>query len=270
MPAIDVLFSIRGLRKALWKFWYPFLTRRTGDRGVLFLNYAYEEEPPLGLPLAPADEPDRGCIQLYHHVASQADLSGKEVLEVGCGHGGGASFVKRTLRPRRMTGLDLNPDGIALCRSRHAVEGLDFKEGDAEALPFPDASFDAVLNVESSHCYPDFPRFLSEVARVLKPGGVFLYADFRFRDGLAAWEAALAGAPLAAAKVRDITPHVLRGMDMNSDRSQTLIVRLLPRFMHNLARDFAGVRGSRIYKAMKEGEVVYRSFLFEKPRPAGA
>jgi fatty-acid O-methyltransferase len=57
--------------------------------------------------------------------------------------------------------------------------GLDFVQGDAQNLHFPDQSFDAVINVEGSHIYPNFERFLGEVARVLRPGGHFLYADFR-------------------------------------------------------------------------------------------
>ena len=133
----------------------------------------------MGLPLAASDEPNRYGIQLYHRTATQADLSGKQVLEVSCGHGGGASYLVRTLRPASYTGLDLNADGIAFCRKRHNLPGLDFVHGDAESLPFADESFDAVINVEASHGYPDFPRFLAEVARVLRPGGHFLYADFR-------------------------------------------------------------------------------------------
>jgi SAM-dependent methyltransferase len=50
-------------------------------------------------------------------------------------------------------------------------------QGDAEALPFDDGSFDAVINVESSHNYPDLAKFLSEVARVLRPGGHFSHVD---------------------------------------------------------------------------------------------
>ena len=68
-------------------------------------------------------------------------------------------------------------------------------QGDAQNLPFPDESFDAVINVEASHIYPNFERFLGEVARVLRPGGHFLYADFRNRDGIPDWEAALAALP---------------------------------------------------------------------------
>jgi len=89
VPAIDYLFSVGWLRRAVWKFWYPLLTRRLRGEDVLFLNYAYGEEPALGIPLAQSDEPNRACIQLYHHVGTQVELTGKRVLEVSCGHGGG-------------------------------------------------------------------------------------------------------------------------------------------------------------------------------------
>jgi SAM-dependent methyltransferase len=264
MPLIDHLLGVGPIRKAIWKLWYPFLTRRLRVEEVLFLNYAFETDPPVGLKLEPADEPNRACIQLYHHVATQVDLTGKRVLEVSCGHGGGASFLTRTLHPAHYTGLDLNPTGIAFCRRRHRVAGLDFVQGDAGNLPFADASFDAVINVEASHCYPDFPRFLAEVARVLRPGGHFLYADFRFNEGLADWEQALAGAPLKQVGTRVINAEVLRGMDINSARSQSLLVRHLPAWMQSLGRDFAGIRGSRIYNALKEDRLSYRSYSFVK------
>lgn len=266
MPLIDHLLANGLVRRAIWKLWYPFLTRRLRNDEVLFLNYAFEEEPPRPLVLDPADEPNRACIQLYHHVATQADLRGKNVLEVSCGHGGGASWLTRTLRPASYTGLDLNPTGIAFCRQRHRVEGLSFTPGDAENLPFPDASFDAVVNVEASHCYPHFPRYLAEVARVLRPGGVLCYADFRFAQGLAEWERDLAGAPLTLRASRMINAEVLRGMNRNSERSTALIVRHLPQWMHGLGRDFAGIRGSRVYAALERGEISYRSYLFEKSR----
>lgn len=270
MPLIDHLFSIGRIRKAVWQLWYPFLTRRLHGEDILFLNYAFEEASPLNLPLDPADEPNRACIQLYHHVGTQVPLAGREVLEVSCGHGGGASYLARTLRPKSYTGLDLNPAGIRFCRERHRVPGLDFVPGDAEKLPFAAASFDAVINVEASHCYPDFPRFLAEVARVLRPGGHFLYADFRFRERWPEWDSALAAAPLLLQHRRNINAEVLRGMDRNSPRSQSLVARHLPRFLHGLGRDFAGTRGSRIYHALTRGELAYRSFCFVRPAPVSA
>jgi len=262
MAFIDHLFSIGPIRKAIWQLWYPYLTRRLRRDEVLFLNYAFETDPPLNLPLSADDEPNRACIQLYHHVATQLELAGQRVLEVSCGHGGGASYLTRTLRPSRYTGLDLNRTGIEFCRRRHQVDDLDFLPGDAQELPFADHTFDVVINVEASHCYPDFPRFLAEVARVLRPGGHFLYADFRFASALAEWEQALASAPLRMLHSRIINPEVLRGMDGNSARSEELIVRHLPAFMHSLGRDFAGIRGSRVYTALQQGALSYRSYCF--------
>lgn len=261
---LERLFSIPRVRRFIWQMWYPFLTRRLREEDVLFLNYAFETDPPVGLPLTPEDEPNRACIQLYHHVASQVDLQNKEVLEVSCGHGGGASWITRHLGPVSYTGLDLNPEGIAFCRNRHQVKGLTFVQGDAQKLPFGDGSLDAVINVEASHCYPDFAAFLHEVARVLKPGGHFLYADFRFSDQMAEWEAAIAAAPLEIIRQRDISSEVLRGMEGNAERSTALIVNRLPGFLHSLGRDFAGIPGARVHAALQRGDLCYRSYCFRK------
>ena len=265
MPFIDHLFAIGPIRKGIWKIWYPFLTRRLHGDDVIFLNYAFETDPPLDIPLAPEYEPDRACIQLYHHVGTQVNFQRKDVLEVSCGHGGGASYLTRTLKPAKYTGLDLNPAGIKFCKNRHQAEGLDFIQGDAQNLPFPADTFDAVINVEASHCYPNLPRFLAEVARVLKPGGYFLYADFRFSEDIAKWEAVLESAPLKLKQMRDISDEVLRGMECNSDRSVALLDRKLPKFLHSLGRDFAGVKDSRIYNALLERQLAYRSYSFRKP-----
>jgi len=264
MSLLERLFAIGAIRKAIWQLWYPFLTRRLRGEEVLFLNYAFETDPPVGLSLTAEDEPNRACIQLYHHVATQVGLLGKDMLEVSCGHGGGASWITRTLQPASYTGLDLNPTGIAFCQRRHQVPGLTFVQGDAQRLSFADGSLDAVINVEASHCYPDFPGFLNEVARVLRPGGHFLYADFRFRDDWAEWESAITAAPLRMVKTRDIREEVLRGMDANAARSEALICQRLPSFLHSLGRDFAGLPGSRVYEALKAGELSYRSWCLQK------
>ena len=179
----------RKIGQSIQKPFYRYLTRHLDD-DVLFLNWAYEEDPPLALPLQATDEPSRYPIQLYHATATQAgELAGKRVLEVGCGRGGGASYVTRALRPASYVGLDLNKAGIEFCHRRHQLPGLEFVHGHAENLPFSQESFDAVINIESSHCYPHFDRFLSEVARVLRPGGIFLYADVRPRSECDRWEA---------------------------------------------------------------------------------
>jgi ubiquinone/menaquinone biosynthesis C-methylase UbiE len=254
--------SHRRFGKLIGKYGYSFMTRRLGTDEVLFLNWGYEENPPMALPLAASDEPDRFCIQLYHRTAAQVDLRDKQVLEVSCGHGGAASYIMRTLHPSAYTGLDLNPAGIAFCRRRHNLTGLDFVQGDAENLPFSPQSFDAVINVEAAHLYPDYRRFLAEVARVLRPGGHFLYADLRGRLDIADWEAALADAPLRLRSQEDISAQVLRGLEKNAQRYQDLINRHVPSLLRRLSRDISVVQGSPLYDDVKRGEISYRLYCF--------
>jgi ubiquinone/menaquinone biosynthesis C-methylase UbiE len=251
--------------KKIFRYWYPMMTRRLGNQDdVVFLNWGYEEDPPMGLPLDTADEPNRYSIQLYHQTATQVDLAGKKVLEVSCGHGGGASYLVRTLKPASYTGLDFNSAGIEFCQQRHQLPGLNFVHGDAENLPFPDESFDAIVNVEASHIYPHFERFLSEVKRVLRPGGHFLHADFRNRDGFPAWESALRDSGLREVSKRVINDEVLRGLQKNSPRSSDLINRNMPAIGRRFAREFAVVDGSLFYNDLERGEIDYRMYCLTK------
>jgi SAM-dependent methyltransferase len=239
-------------------------TRLLGGDDWLFFNYGYEEDPSMALPLSASDEPHRFFIQLYHRTATQVDLSGKRVLEASCGHGGGASYLVRTLHPASYTGLDLNPAGIKFAQNRHILAGLDFVEGNAEDLPFADQSFDAVLNVEASHLYPHFPRFLAEVARVLAPGGHFLYTDFRRRREIPEWEAALADAPMRMLTREDIDADVLRGNEKNAPRKHALISRHGPAIPRVLARYGSDVTDWAFNGALRSGEFTYRRYCFAK------
>ncbi len=263
----DPLVYSPPVTKLVKKYWYPLGTRLLGDNVPIFMNWAYEEDPPMALPLEPSDEPYRAHIQLYHRTATQADLSGKRVLEVSCGHGGGASYLVRTLRPASYTGLDLNPNGIAFCQRRHNLPGLDFVHGNAEDLPFDDQSFDAVLNVEASHLYSEFPRFLAEVARVLRPGGHFLYTDHRARVHFAEWEAALAEAPMRLVSERVINQEVMRGIENTQHNTQRLlgpVSRRAPAFVQVLARRVNDMQTSTFYQALRSGENSYRMYYFVK------
>ncbi|KAA8960197.1 MAG: class I SAM-dependent methyltransferase [Mycobacterium sp.] len=210
----------------------------------------------MALPLAESDEPNRYQIQLYHRVATQVDLTGKGVLEVSCGHGGGASYLMRTHGPASYIGLDLNPIGLDFCRKKHQLPGLDFIEGNAEELPFPDQSFDVVINIEASHCYPRFARFLDEVARVLRPGGHFLYADVRRRQEIAKWEALLRGAPMRLIAERFINEEVARGIE-----------KIYPLLLFKTARVKASLGFALwvfLYRRLLNEEVSYRMYCFAK------
>ncbi|OSC42370.1 phthiotriol/phenolphthiotriol dimycocerosates methyltransferase [Mycobacterium decipiens] len=242
-------------------------SRKRKPDDLVFLNWGYEDDPPMNIPLDASDEPDRYGIQLYHRTATQVDLTGKQVLEVGCGHGGGASYLMRTLHPATYTGLDLNGAAIKLCLGRHNVPGLTFMKGDAENLPFPDESFDAVINVESSHCYPHLSRFFAEVARVLRPGGHFLYSDMRQAPDIPDWQAAIADAPMRLLSERVINAEVLRGLEKNSPQQTKMVERNIPPIpiARWWARSVFGVEGGAFYRSLQAGKISYKMFCFVKP-----
>ena len=237
-----------------------------------FMNYGFAFERERDAPKTrPEDEAERYCAQLYDVVAAQADLRGRRVLDVGSGRGGGASYVHRSRGPAETVGCDLAQNAIDFCRRVHAGSpGLSFRRGDAMDLPFGAAEFDAVLNVESSHCYPDRAAFFAEVFRVLKPGGKFLYADFTPPRTDPAAERLRVGADLAAAgfadpHLRDITAGILRGLDRDDDRRRREIRARFPLGTRRLAQLWAGTCGSWIYRDFAEGRRAYLMYRAAKP-----
>ncbi|MFD1045581.1 methyltransferase domain-containing protein, partial [Kibdelosporangium lantanae] len=127
--------------------------------------------------------------QLYYYTLravpmAAEDFQDKHVLEVGSGVGGGLNFLSRLVGGATFTGVDLSPGAVDRANGSFSRgDRLRFVCGDAESLPFEDDSFDVVINVESSHNYPNLPGFFSEVARVLRPGGhlsvVDIFTDYR-------------------------------------------------------------------------------------------
>src|SRR5579863_313982 len=139
------------MEKLLWRVFYEAASLGRRDVGTALMNYGYA--PSDGSTMEGGSGEDEFGLQLYLAVAGAADLRGKDVLDVSCGRGGGTALVFDQCGPRSMSGVDLAARAVARCRKRYGRPGLSFVAGDAERLPFADGSFDAVLNVEASHCY---------------------------------------------------------------------------------------------------------------------
>ncbi len=109
--------------------------------------------------------------------------SGESVLDVGCGTGTLAIAAKRQVGPSgSVFGIDASPEMIARANRKARKAGVEvfFKNAVAEALPFPDAHFDAVLSTLMLHHLPRKARqqCAREIRRVLKPRGRVLAVDF--------------------------------------------------------------------------------------------
>jgi SAM-dependent methyltransferase len=111
-------------------------------------------------------------------VATADPAPGSRVLDVACGTGNAALVAAR--RWTEVVGLDFAANLIETGRRRAAAEGTDiaFVEGDAQALPFEDASFDTVLSVFGVQFAPDQARAAAELLRVTRPGGTIALANW--------------------------------------------------------------------------------------------
>lgn len=103
---------------------------------------------------------------------------GQRALDVCCGTGDVALALART--GAQVTGLDFSPEMLAVARRRARAlpAPVDFVQGDALALPFADATFDAVTLSYGLRNLADFAAGLAEMARVLRPGGRLVVLDF--------------------------------------------------------------------------------------------
>ena len=253
-------------RRTLFRGLFEGLARFSGSMSAwTCMNYGYDDAGSTE-PLPADAAAERYCIQLYQRVVGPVDLAGCDVIDVSCGLGGGVAFIGRCLGARRVTGLDISGGAIAFCRRVHRRPGLRFIQGDAEDMPLFDDSVDNLINVEASFCYGDFARFLSEVRRVLKPGGYFHFADLRHDDEVDGLFAVLADSGLELLQTADITPQVLRALEHDAARRADGVRRKAPWFARGALADFAGTAGSRIPTLLAEGRLCYFCLLLRKPQ----
>jgi SAM-dependent methyltransferase len=116
-----------------------------------------------------------GALEILERLAIPP---GTKMLDVGCGAGQIAIPAARA--GVRVTGIDLAPQQIEAARARASAEGLDarFEEGDAEQLPYADASFDVVVSLIGAMFAPRPDRVAAELARVCRPGGRVIMANW--------------------------------------------------------------------------------------------
>lgn len=255
-----IFFFSKKIKHFLWKRIYDRLANTYEYFDWAFMNYGFDynnksNEPPLG----DEDEEYRYCIQLYHHTVEKLAVQDKTVLEVGSGRGGGTSYIARYLNPKKITGIDYSKNAIKLCNRIHNEHNLEFVEGDASDLPMEDDSQDVVINVESSHCYPSISQFLSEVKRVLKPGGLFAWTDVCPTEAVNDYEEAFNTCGMKTIDYYQITDNVLRALDADkiNEVKNEIISKSTPFYLKGIIKDFSGMKDTAIYNTLKNGRTQY-------------
>ena len=253
------------LKRAVWKKLYQYLAKKYPTQEWTYMNYGYEySNEPIKIPLKEEEENDRYMIQLYHHVATSVDLIDKDVVEIGSGRGGGSSYIKRYLAPKTVIGIDYSKNAIKFSNTHHSVEGLTFMHGDAENIPLANETVDAIVNVESSHCYGSMKKFVEQVYRVLRPGGHFLFADLRPAEEIDELDTIFNNAGFEVLKKELISKEVVNAMEAFHEYKLAFFQKMVKGWLRKPLNDFAGVKGSNIHKELSNGTMVYYHYVLRK------
>lgn len=251
-----VLYKYFKTPSSIWKVRYNYISKYN----LQTMNYGYNE-----LDYIPTEKDlkdvDFFSKKLYWKVSNleQINLSRNEtILEVGCGRGGGIYFLAEKFKEYNFIGLDYSEGAIDSAKKKFILPNLKFIKGDATNLPFKDNSIGTIINIESSHCYPNFSKFIEESKRVLRTNGHFLYADFK-RDCLHGIQK-----EFEVVKVENISPNVIDSMDrmipvrkyqinqimLSSNIFDKIIIR-------SFSDEFTGNKNSYIYKSLTSGKEKY-------------
>ncbi len=251
------------IKEWAFKKWYWYVSNIDRNNEILFMNYGFSS-PSQQLILDEKDEINRYSIQLYHQIINHVEVSGKDLVEIGCGRGGGLSFVHRYFKPASSIGIDLNERAMQFANRFYQLKGLQFKQGDAHQISLADQSCDVVLNVESSHRYQNPAKFLSEVQRILRPKGYFVMTDFRFTNDYPAFVNLVENSDFMVIKHQLITPEVVKALQLDDPRRRILVDKLVPKMIAKVGLNFAGAVDSPTYNRFANEEYKYFNFILQK------
>jgi ubiquinone/menaquinone biosynthesis C-methylase UbiE len=165
---------------------------------------------------------------IAHELSAQ--VLGRDVLEIGAGSGSVAQQLLSKAPELAWTAIDIDPRMTQVAATRLGeFAGASVKTADATTMPFPDASFDSVVSCLMLHHIIDWERAVAEVARVLRPGGIFVGYDLT-RTALASLFHRLDGSPH-----RLIAPDEFRSECTRNRLEITLRSRLLGHVMQFVA-----------------------------------
>jgi SAM-dependent methyltransferase len=231
------------------------------SRFSTFVNWGYAALEERGELQAQAVH--RNSVRLLREAIGDMCVAGKDVLEVACGRGGNVAALCMEFSPKSVVAVDLTEANILFCQSRNRRENAYFCVGDAEMLPIGTACCDIVLTIEAADLFPDMSRFYDEVYRVLKPGGMFVYADDLPLSKLAEGERYLRELGFDVAYEQDITENVLLSSDLTGKRRYSALQR--DDAIEGAVLETIGLPGTRIYDEMREGIRKYKLARLVKP-----
>ena len=188
--AVDIVIDVELLKSEIKKT-YARVSEEPTEDFIFPTGRAWAED--LDYPLELANVPE-SAVESFAGVANPFSLgrlaSGERVLDLGSGAGTDSLVAAQMVgESGRVTGIDMTPQMLAKARAAAAemrIEHVEFVEGEAEQLPFPDDSFDVVISNGVIDLIPDKEAVFAQLFRVLAPGGRMQIADVTIQNPVSA------------------------------------------------------------------------------------
>lgn len=252
-------------KKPRWDILNKIMNHTDTKKTTNFMNYGYKSLPEdEEINLLHDDEKNRYFIQLYDHAVSKVDLHYKDILEVGSGRGGGASYINRYYAPKTYTGLEGSNNLAKFCNSYYNEPGLSFIKGSEEILPFDKESFDFVINIGSAQFYHDLPKFFNEVYRVLRKESVFIFADIIEKRKLETVKHHLRMAGFTIEFKKDITTNIVAFIKDEPLHEYKFKKERIPGFMKKAFSPFIKTKDPDVSESLLNENLIYMSFILKK------
>ena len=221
--------------------------------------------------------------EVSKELANQANLTGKTLLDIGCGIGGPCRMLADEFNCT-VTGIDLNPEYIRTATELTRLVGLSdrvsFFQGNALELPFEKEAFEVVWTQHVQMNIKDKTQFYTEVKRVLKPGGSFIYYDiFKKGDGRLNYPLPWAGeASISFLMTNTYLETLLEDLNFKKVATQNQTQKGIAFFeklfktahkgdtpkvgLHLLMGESTGPKLKNLLKGLKEGQLELESGVF--------
>jgi len=229
---------------------------------VKTMNLGFQSIDFEKIALLPEDESEYLQFQLYDYLISKININNKDVLEIGCGIGGGCYFVQTYYKPKEVVGIDLINRSIQIAKNRYQHLPIQFFQGDACNLDYPSNTADVIINLESSHGYLKFDNFVKEAYRILRVGGYMVIADSRYTKDIADLEPVFIQNNFTITHQESIRDGVVRALELDNERKINLFnnVGIFKHFFTNMGF----IVGSRFYNGLKNGKITYMLYVLKK------
>jgi SAM-dependent methyltransferase len=212
------------------------------------------------------------CAMMYHQAGrtqiKELGIHPKDILDVGCGQGGGLVLLSRLFPEANLTGTERSLSAVARARKRTApLVTADIQRGKSNRIAFEPESFDLVISV-GAPTYFGLTTFVQEAAKVLRPGGVISLSGGYRQGNHREIEGELRTAALASGldfiSYKDITPNTFASLKADLPRREIVLAKV-PWPFSLYAHKWADMPGSREYEEYETGLRADFAAVLKKP-----